>query len=177
MIIQTNIPLIENLLQNYIGYIGKDFAAYQNHCYRVFNFCSTFTSEKDADKDKIAIAAVFHDLGIWTNNTFDYLKPSQDLAKEYLNSINKFELIDEVVSMISNHHKIRKYHSSDIVESFRKADWTDITLGHLKFGLPKSFVQETFLTFPNAGFHKRITVLTINWTLKHPLNPLPMMKL
>jgi len=177
MIIQTNIPLIENLLQSYIGYIGKDFTAYLNHCFRVFNFCAAFLDGKDVDKDKIAIAAAFHDLGIWTNNTFDYLKPSQDLAKENLNSINKFEWIDEVESMISNHHKIRKYHSNNIVESFRKADWTDISLGHLKFGLPKSFVRETLLTFPNTGFHKKLTVLTVNWTLKHPFNPLPMMKL
>jgi hypothetical protein len=34
--------------------------------------------------EKIAIAGVFHDLGIWTNKTFDYIAPSVVLAREYL---------------------------------------------------------------------------------------------
>jgi hypothetical protein len=32
------------------------------------------------DLEKIAVAAVFHDLGIWTNKTFDYIAPSVALA-------------------------------------------------------------------------------------------------
>jgi len=34
--------------------------------------------------EKIAAAAVFHDLGIWTDRTFDYIAPSIAIAREYL---------------------------------------------------------------------------------------------
>jgi HD superfamily phosphodiesterase len=33
------------------------------------------------DLEKIAAAAVFHDLGIWTDRTFDYIAPSIALAR------------------------------------------------------------------------------------------------
>jgi hypothetical protein len=174
--IQTNIPLIEKILQSNNKQLDIDFTAYRNHCYRVYNFCTVFSEGKDIDKDKIAIAAAYHDLGIWTHNTFDYLKPSETLARDYLIKRNRIEWIDEIINMIENHHSISKYQDS-LVESFRKADWTDISLGSLKFGLPKSFVSETLATFPNAGFHKKLTILTVQWTIKHPFNPLPMMKL
>ena len=36
------------------------------------------------DLEKIAVAAVIHDLGIWTNKTFDYIAPSAALAREHL---------------------------------------------------------------------------------------------
>jgi hypothetical protein len=32
----------------------------------------------------LVIAACFHDLGIWTDHTFDYLSPSAGLARDYL---------------------------------------------------------------------------------------------
>jgi hypothetical protein len=176
MIIQTDIPLLEDILQSSIEKLGSDFISYRNHCLRVFNFCTAFTEKNKIDKDKIAIAIAFHDLGIWTHNTFDYLKPSQTLAREYLIKTDRIAWINEIETMIANHHKIRKF-PNDLAESFRKADWIDISLGSLKFGLPKSFVSETRSTFPNAGFHKKLTILTAQWTLKHPFNPLPMMKL
>ena len=34
--------------------------------------------------EKIAVATAFHDLGIWTDGTFDYLQPSVRLASAYL---------------------------------------------------------------------------------------------
>ena len=38
------------------------------------NFCIAFVGRSDIEK--IAVAAAFHDLGIWTNKTFDYIPPS-----------------------------------------------------------------------------------------------------
>jgi HD superfamily phosphodiesterase len=51
------------------------FTAYKNHAYRVANLCVAFSSGDGAQLEKIATAAAFHDLGIWTNHTFDYLGP------------------------------------------------------------------------------------------------------
>lgn len=39
---------------------------------------------KKINAEKYAIAAVFHDIGIWTNHTLDYLDPSAGQAKAYL---------------------------------------------------------------------------------------------
>ena len=37
--------------------------------------------------NKGAVAVAFHDLGIWTDNTLDYLPPSVNRAKTYLAEI------------------------------------------------------------------------------------------
>ena len=75
--------VIESLLQNFKPVFGEDFTRYRNHIYRVFLNCLLIDKEK-ANEDKYAIAAVFHDIGIWTNNTIDYLNPSVAQARNYL---------------------------------------------------------------------------------------------
>jgi hypothetical protein len=47
-----------------------------------------FTIDKQTENtDKYAIAAAFHDLGIWTHQTFKYLERSINQAREYLDKI------------------------------------------------------------------------------------------
>ena len=45
--------------------------------------------------------------------------------------------------MIDLHHKIRRYQDTryPLVEAFRKADWVDISLGFIKFGLTSDNVK------------------------------------
>jgi len=52
------------------GVIGRDITAYRNHTYRVLNLCVAQSSNALEQLEKIAIAAAFHDLGIWTDSTF-----------------------------------------------------------------------------------------------------------
>jgi hypothetical protein len=178
MKIQTDIPLLDELLQGKREQLGDDFTAYRNHCLRVFNFCVALSAANDTTKEKIAIALAFHDIGIWTHGTIDYLEPSQTLAQEYLARTNRNNWAHEMTAMIAEHHKCRKAQSdpTGLVECFRKADWVDVSLGMLKFGLPGSFVAETRAAFPNAGFHKRLVALTLKRMKTHPFSPLPMMK-
>ncbi|WP_205945212.1 hypothetical protein [Pedobacter hiemivivus] len=42
------------------------------------------------------IAAVYHDIGIWTDRTIDYLDPSIVQANNYLREIGKAEWIEEI---------------------------------------------------------------------------------
>jgi hypothetical protein len=56
--------------------------------------------------EKIAVAAVFHDLGIWTNHTFDYIAPSVAIAREHLAARGMADWIPEVEAMIVDHHKV-----------------------------------------------------------------------
>ena len=159
--------------------MGNDFVAYRNHTYRVINFCSALSTDDPVALEKMAIAAAFHDLGIWTDKTFDYLPPSERLARAYLARNGKGEWASEISAMIHEHHKITRYMSDPnwLVEAFRKADLVDVSRGIIAFGLPRKFVREVLSTFPNAGFHKRLIQLSFQRFLSHPLSPLPMYRI
>src|SRR3990167_892769 len=176
----TEVALLDELLERYASVLGDDLTAYRNHTYRVMNFCSALSANNTPEQlQKMAIAAAFHDMGIWTDRTFDYLEPSEKLAKAYLAQSGNEDLTPEVVAMISAHHKITAYQAGpdSLVESFRKADWIDVSKGLITFGLPRTLVREVLCAFPNAGFHKRLVQLSFKRLLTHPFSPLPMMRL
>lgn len=178
MQIKLEYPLIDEILLEYQNSLGKDFDRYKNHVYRVFNF-ATFLSKKGEDNyDKIAIALSFHDLGIWTHQTFDYLDPSIEMAQIYLEKINRQDLISEISLMIDMHHKMTSYKGSfaDSVEIIRMADLVDLSLGMYKFTIPEEFVKSVQAKFPNLGFHSKLFQLGLGNFLKYPFNPLPMFK-
>ena len=72
----TSLPTVEEVLDDHASELGHDLIAYRNHVYRVVNLCLAIMGDSRVEIEKIAVAAVFHDLGIWTNHTFDYIAPS-----------------------------------------------------------------------------------------------------
>jgi hypothetical protein len=178
MAIEEHIPLLEEILDQWKNQIGTDYAGYKNHLYRMINFCFALHDCNDEEREKIIIAACFHDLGIWASNTFDYLPPSVALAKAYLKQNNLEPWIPEIELMIDKHHKLRKYRDDryPLVELFRQGDLVDFSLGIVKCGLPGSYIKSVKSRFPNAGFHKRLVQLEVGWLSGHPLNPLPVLK-
>jgi hypothetical protein len=128
--------------------------------------------------EKIAVAAAFHDLGIWTDHTFDYIAPSAALAREHLAARGMADWIPEIEAVIVDHHKVTpscaQPHS--LAESFRRADWIDVTRGLRTFGLPRTLIADVAAAWPSAGFHRRLVQLTLDRFWKHPLTPLPMVK-
>jgi len=175
----TSVELLDELLQYHASALGNDLPAYRNHTYRVINFCSALVGDDPVSLEKMAIAVAFHDLGIWTDKTFDYLPPSERLAEAYLARKDRVEWVPEIKAMIREHHKITPYRSNPswLVEAFRKSDLVDVSLGIITFGLPRKFVREVLSRFPNAGFHKRLIQLSFSRLLSHPLSPLPMYRL
>ena len=164
--------------------MGRDFIAYRNHVYRVVNLCLAIAGGGDRaaapdSLEKIAVAAVFHDLGIWTHHTFDYIAPSVALAREHLMACARADWLPEIEAMIVEHHKITSAHPdrASLVEPFRRADWIDVSRGLRTFGLPRSFIASVFAAWPDAGFHWRLLELTVDRFRKHPLTPLPMVRL
>ncbi len=119
---------------------------------------------------------MFHDIGIWTNQTIDYLDPSIEQAKLYLTEVGRKEWIPEITQMIHWHHKISRYENVhyQTIEIFRKADWIDVTLGMLSFGVASQDIKRLKKQFPNLGFHWFLVKKIIKNLFKHPLNPLPM---
>ena len=177
--VTTHSLLLDDLLSEYQQLLGADSAGYRNHCMRVFNFCIAFAGDSPDAEDKIVIATLFHDLGIWSDTTFDYIIPSQLLARRYLEESGRSVWIDEIEAMIGEHHKITRYQANPLwlVESFRKADWVDISGGLLRFRLPDDYVTDVLDAFPNAGFHKKLGELFMERLKIHPFDPVPMMKL
>jgi hypothetical protein len=142
------------------------------------HFCFALRSCTDDERRKIIIAGCFHDLGIWTNDTFDYLSPSMALARQYLRQHELEQWIPEIELMIDLHHKLRPYRDEryPLVEVFRKADLIDVSLGVVSYGMRKTLIKRVQGQFPDAGFHKRLVQLAGAWLAKHPLNPLPILK-
>jgi hypothetical protein len=189
----TSLPTVERVLDHHASEVGHDFVAYRNHVYRVVNLCLAIVGNSRVEIEKIAVAAVFHDLGIWTNHTFDYIAPSVALAREHLAARGRTDWIPEIEAMIVDHHKVTPARANphpstiargalsevegpSLVEAFRRADWIDVSRGVRRFGLPRTFIAAVTATWPNAGFHRRLVALTVARVLEHPLTPLPMVK-
>jgi hypothetical protein len=175
----TEIAILDELLHAQRAALGRDFTAYRNHTYRVVNLCVAQSSGEPERLEKMAIAAAFHDMGIWTDGTFDYLPPSVKLASAYLVQSGRAAWTPEISAMILEHHKISPYRGDPrwLVEPFRRSDWADVSRGLITFGLPRRLLREIFAMWPSAGFHKRLVQLELARLRTHPWNPLPMMRL
>lgn len=178
MNIERNLPLVEEILGGFSGVIGADLPAYRNHVYRVINLCFAQGAFGEVEKEKIQVAACFHDIGIWTAGTLDYLAPSAADAAAWLAARGKEAWVAEVVAMIDMHHAVRSKADSPfpLVEPFRRADIADFSLGLVPMGIPRELIATLKAAFPNAGFHRRLAQLGSKWFLRHPLNPLPMFR-
>ena len=174
----TEIATLDEVLDAHAAALGGDFTAYRNHTYRVVNLCAALSSDDPEQIEKIAIAAAFHDLGIWTDGTFDYLQPSIRLAGAHLTHSGREEWTPEITEMILQHHKISPWRGNPhwLVEPFRRADWIDVTRLRT-FGLPRRLLKEIFAAWPDAGFHKKLVQLELKRLRTHPWNPLPMVRL
>ena len=168
---------IEKVLQENRNCLQGHYDKYNNHVYRVYHLCLKIDGQTE-NADKYAIAAVFHDLSIWTHQTFDYLEPSIIQASDYLDKIGKPEWKNEIACMIDMHHKRSRYSGQNekTVETFRRADWIDVTKGIINFKIDRKEIRELQKKFPNLGFHGFLAKQSFKNFLRHPLNPLPMFK-
>jgi len=175
----TKVATLDQLVDAHAAALGRDRDAYRNHTYRVLNLCMMWAGVDAGALERVAIATAFHDLGIWTDRTFDYLQPSVALAVAHLNTSCRHAWIPEVAEMILQHHRVRRYQSSvhPLVEPFRRADWVDVSGGILTFGVPRARLRRLYATWPSAGFHRRLAELGLRRLRTHPWNPLPMVRL
>lgn len=86
---QAGLQLLDSILETYRPVIDRDYQGYRNHCVKVYLY-SVRVMPRPADSEgaavlrKLAIALAFHDIGLWTARTIDYLDPSITVAMEYL---------------------------------------------------------------------------------------------
>ncbi len=168
--------------------LGKACDAYKGHVYRVLNFACAVLEVGDADskvygdyqevEDRIAIAASFHDVGIWLDKTINYLGPSKKHALEWLDERGLRNWESEVALMIEYHHEQTRFTGEHevLVEAFRRADLVDVSLGLVRFGIQGRFIREVKRAFPNRGFHRTLVVKLTPYMLTHPWKPFPMFR-
>lgn len=174
---------VSALLSPWAEALGADRAGYTNHVIRVLLHCDALYARNGGDGERPSrqleyrVTGVFHDLGIWTDETFDYLVPSIDLAAVHLEAQEREDLIPLVTRMIDQHHKQRPAGPpDDPVEIFRRADAIDVSLGLRRFGLGFGHARAAFRAYPSRGFHRTLIRLTAKRTIEHPTSPLPMFK-
>ncbi len=177
------LPPLDHLLAVHAGALGGDLDGYRNHAYRVAHLCAALASGSRPlpapQIQKIALAAGLHDLGIWTDATFDYLPPSIRLTEAHLTQAGLGDWAPEVTAMIREHHKITRWRGAPawLVEPFRRADWADVSRGVLARGLPRGLMRTLYARWPSAGFHRRLLQLELARLRSHPFSPLPMLRL
>lgn len=178
MTADKNLRLVDEILEPFRKAIAADFNGYRNHVCRVVSLCYSTQDFNDVEREKIQIAGSFHDIGIWTGGTLDYLAPSAEAARTYLLANGREDWASEISEMIELHHRIHSCADSkyQLVEQFRRADTADFSLGMIRMGLSRDLIRQLKLEFPNNGFHKRLAQLGGKWFLRHPLNPLPMFR-
>jgi predicted metal-dependent HD superfamily phosphohydrolase len=172
----TDIEEVEQLIASWAVALDDNLCAYRNHVYRVINLCVLQRKLSGEELRQVVLAACFHDVAIWLDDTFDYLAPSRDHAQRYLQQQGLEGWGEPVGAMIEQHHKITPYRGNELVETFRRADWIDVSLGRLKYGVSAANIRAVRQTFPNGGFHRFLLRRIARELITRPWNPLPMMR-
>ena len=174
--------LLDEILETKRAELAEDLEGYRNHVSRVLRFCEEMRKCDEEETEKLVVAGAFHDIAVWTDDTFDYLEPSQERALEYLEARGLRAWSKEIGLMITEHHKIRRFKDGEfpLVELFRRADLVDASWGMLpfgfRFGIPKNVIDQVRAEFPSAGFWRAGRGKLARWILSHPLDPLPMFR-
>lgn len=169
------IQKIDAILEPYLESIGSDIG-YVNHTKRMFLYAMELQDLDETQQEIFAIALAFHDLGIWTEKSFDYLDPSVALATKYLHTNKNTAYQNDIIEMISLHHKITPIKNNTLAELFRKVDMIDVYWGLISFGIAKNRLQEIKKAYPNNNFHLTLMKWFMKRLFSQPWSPLPMLK-
>jgi hypothetical protein len=165
----TSHPTVERVLGEHAEALAGDATGYRNHVYRVLSWALDLAP--DLDRERAALALAWHDIGIWTDATWDYLGPSEARARAAGGD-------DGVALAIALHHRLRPWRGphADLVEPLRRADLVDVSLGVVRFGLGRAQIRAVQAALPDAGFHARLVQLFLRELGRKPWRPMPMLR-
>jgi hypothetical protein len=172
MKVVTAHPIIDGVLDQYLGALGSHLGAYRNHVYRSLTYHQLMLG--GPVPATAALAWAVHDLGVWTANTFDYLSPSADLATMHAAEFGITD-IDEVRTMVTEHHKLRRT-GNRMTDAFRAADLVDVSRGLLGGRIGRAHVDAVVDALPYLGFHALLARGLTRHAVRHPTRPLPMLR-
>ena len=170
---------VEEMAARWSDALGSARDAYSGHAYRVLNYARALIASENYDEE-LALAAAYHDLGIWSDRTFDYLAPSTERAEMFRREVAP-EMDERLLRLlIQDHHLLRRPSvgvEPGLRDAFRRADLVDVSRGRFRAGLPAPFVRDVVERFPYRGFHGTLVRTALRWTLRHPLRPLPKIRI
>lgn len=157
MQVQLHYPVVDEILGDFKNIIGTDYDGYRNHIYRTLNYCDFMLEDiSNEEQKKLQIAAVFHDIAMWTHKSANYIEPSVFDCKSYLvrHCLGSWE--KELAVIINMHHNFFSYKGEfeDLAELFRKADFIDFSFGIIRYKVPTYFIKRVEKELPTAGFHR-----------------------
>ena len=173
-------PVIDSILEAHAAALGGHLRIYRHHCLYVYHSVHAMVPDEAARSDHaLAVAAAFHDLGLFTEDTIDYLEPSVDLAAAYCEKEGRSDLIGLVTRVIENHHKItpvRRGPDAALIDAFRRADWQFVMMGAYPGALGWRGHRALKRALPTPGFHRFIVGHSARHVRSGKRNPLPILR-
>lgn len=174
----TDAPRIDALIAPFESRFPRasDFRGYRAHCLRMLNYFAMQVADFAGHRELIEIALAFHDATIFDGQGLDYLDSAAAQAQAHLARIERTAWQEPVTLMIVNHHKLTAYRGPHerLVEAMRRADWIDVSLGMLRFGLDRMRLAEVREALPLETFYPRTMVpFVLRHAALHPRRPLP----
>jgi hypothetical protein len=151
--------LIEEVLAAWDGALGAARAAYRGHAYRTFNVARRLF------------------VGIWSDRTWDYLDPSVRRAREHLRRGGPGSTRARSSRRSRATTALRRAREGGPVEAFRRADLVDVSRGGSGSGWTAASAARWWRRSPTPASHGIRVRTALAWRVRHPLRPLPMLRL
>ena len=170
-------PLVEDILDSHRDHARGDergWSSYRGHVYRVFNMARALAPDQDCRDDKLAIAAAFHDIDVFTS--LNYLGLSIRTMDGWLRRTGRGAWGDELAVIVAKHHHLTTYRGSyaTLAEPFRRADLCDLSQGLIRVGIPRGQVRAVRSSIDVGCFFTRtVPRAIVRHLIRHPLDPLP----
>jgi hypothetical protein len=170
-------PLIEEILDHHRDHARGDehgWSSYRGHVYRVFNMARALVPDQDHRDDKLAIAAAFHDIDVFTS--LDYLGPSIGTMVVWLRRTGRGAWGEELAVIVAKHHHLTTYRGrhARLAEPFRRADLNDLSQGLIWIGMPRAHVRAVRASIDvGCFFTKTVPRAIVRHLIRYPLDPLP----
>lgn len=85
------LPVVDDVIDAQEASIGVNLTGYRNNVHRVINHSFASGKLSSEEERKLIITGCFHDIGIWSAATFDYLDPSIEAALDHLRKTGRAE--------------------------------------------------------------------------------------
>lgn len=170
-------PLVEEILDGHRDHARGDergWSSYRGHVYRVFNMARALVPDHGCRDDKLAIAAAFHDIDVFTS--LNYLGLSINTMDAWLQRTGRGAWGEELAVIVARHHHLTTYRGrhATLAEPFRRADLCDLSQGLIRVGMPRGQVRAVRASIDVGCFFTRtVPRAIVRHLVRHPLDPLP----
>lgn len=155
---------VETAIAPFEAALGSDLEPYKRHLYRLLSYAMHMLGEEgQAHRSVIEKALVYHDIGIWTDDTLAYLEPSAARLEKDLGASLSAEELQLARDIIIFHHKVTAFEGphADVVNAVRKADWIDVSMGVVSHGVSRDNIAKVNVALPKRGFHSALLAASL----------------